>query len=33
LHGKDGEIQAWCAAVPFLRPADLPLPAEFEGAG
>ncbi|MEW9899873.1 exonuclease SbcCD subunit D C-terminal domain-containing protein [Chitinivorax sp. PXF-14] len=24
LCGRDGEIGAWCAAVPFLRPMDLP---------
>lgn len=24
LHNQAGEIAAWCAAVPFLRPADLP---------
>ncbi len=24
LHGRDGEVAAWVAAVPFLRPADLP---------
>lgn len=24
LRGADGEVQAWVAAVPFLRPADLP---------
>ncbi|MEO7495449.1 MAG: exonuclease SbcCD subunit D C-terminal domain-containing protein [Massilia sp.] len=24
LHGKDGSVQAWCLAVPFLRPGDLP---------
>ncbi len=31
LRGKGGEIEAWCAAVPFLRPADLPLLADFDG--
>ncbi len=25
LHGPHGEIEAWVCAVPFLRPADLPL--------
>lgn len=25
LHNCNNEIAAWCAAVPFLRPADLPL--------
>ncbi|MEE4377809.1 MAG: exonuclease SbcCD subunit D C-terminal domain-containing protein [Candidatus Competibacteraceae bacterium] len=24
LHNRHGEIAAWCAAVPFLRPVDLP---------
>lgn len=24
LRGADGAVAAWCAAVPFLRPADLP---------
>lgn len=24
LHGKDGSVQAWCVAIPFLRPGDLP---------
>lgn len=24
LRGRDGEIQAWCLAVPFLRPGDVP---------
>ena len=24
LRNRDGEIRAWCMAVPFLRPADLP---------
>jgi exonuclease SbcD len=27
LHGKDGAVQAWCMALPFLRPGDLPRPA------
>lgn len=24
LRGSSGEVEGWCAAVPFLRPADLP---------
>ncbi len=24
LHGKDGTIKAWCLAIPFLRPGDVP---------
>ncbi|MES2014867.1 MAG: exonuclease SbcCD subunit D C-terminal domain-containing protein [Pseudomonadota bacterium] len=24
LHGKDGTVQAWCLAIPFLRPGDVP---------
>lgn len=24
LHGQDGSVQAWCLAVPFLRPGDVP---------
>jgi len=24
LTNRDGKVQAWCAALPFLRPADLP---------
>lgn len=24
LHDRDGAVAAWCAAVPYLRPADLP---------
>jgi exonuclease SbcD len=31
LHGADGAIQAWCLAVPFLRPADLPRVEPAEG--
>jgi exonuclease SbcD len=27
LHGADGEVAAWCVAMPYLRPVDLP-PAE-----
>jgi exonuclease SbcD len=28
LHGKDGQVQAWCVALPFLRPGDVPRLAE-----
>jgi exonuclease SbcD len=24
LHGKDGALRAWCLAIPFLRPGDVP---------
>lgn len=24
LTGKDGEVKAWCVAIPFLRPGDVP---------
>ena len=24
LHGADGTVQAWCLAIPFLRPGDVP---------
>ena len=24
LHGRDGEVSAWCIAMPFLRPGDVP---------
>ena len=24
LHGADGNVQAWCLAIPFLRPGDVP---------
>ena len=24
LTGKDGKVQAWCVAIPFLRPGDVP---------
>ena len=24
LHNSDGQVAAWCAALPYLRPADLP---------
>jgi exonuclease SbcD len=27
LTGKDGAVQAWCVAIPFLRPGDVPRPA------
>ena len=27
LHGLDGGVQAWCIAMPFLRPGDVPRPA------
>lgn len=30
LHGKSGEIEAWCLGVPFLRPGDVPR-ADVEG--
>jgi exonuclease SbcD len=26
LHAANGEIAAWCAAIPYLRPQDLPIP-------
>jgi exonuclease SbcD len=33
LHGADGTVQAWCLAIPFLRPGDVPrLPAADDGA-
>jgi exonuclease SbcD len=33
LRGKDGAVQAWCLAIPFLRPGDVPRGApEQEGA-
>ena len=28
LHDADGNVAAWCAAIPFLRPADLPRPGQ-----
>ncbi|MES2318244.1 MAG: exonuclease SbcCD subunit D C-terminal domain-containing protein [Pseudomonadota bacterium] len=32
LHDRDGGVQAWCLAIPFLRPGDVPrLPAAEEG--
>ncbi|WP_306394207.1 exonuclease SbcCD subunit D C-terminal domain-containing protein [Telluria beijingensis] len=31
LRDRDGEIAAWCLAVPFLRPGDLPRLATLEG--
>lgn len=30
LHGADGAVQAWCLAIPFLRPGDVPR-SEAEG--
>lgn len=30
LRGSDGDVAAWCAAVPYLRPSDLPLPDDPE---
>jgi DNA repair protein SbcD/Mre11 len=27
LHGAGGSVQAWCIAMPFLRPGDVPRPA------
>jgi len=32
LTGRNGEIEAWCLAVPFLRPGDVPRPADSDGA-
>jgi exonuclease SbcD len=33
LHGKDGAVGAWCLAIPFLRPGDVPrLPTPEDGA-
>lgn len=31
LTDRDGAVQAWCLAVPFLRPADVPRPPQVEG--
>ncbi|MBY4896619.1 exonuclease SbcCD subunit D C-terminal domain-containing protein [Cupriavidus sp. AU9028] len=31
VHGADGEVRAWCLAIPFLRPGDVPRPALPEG--
>ena len=31
LHGKDGKVAAWCMAIPFLRPGDVPRVAAAEG--
>ncbi len=28
LHGKDGAVAAWCLAIPFLRPGDVPRAAD-----
>ena len=33
LTGADGAVQAWCLAVPFLRPGDVPRKAADDGAG
>ncbi|MES2152783.1 MAG: exonuclease SbcCD subunit D C-terminal domain-containing protein [Pseudomonadota bacterium] len=30
LHGRDGRVQAWCLAIPFLRPGDVPRAPEGE---
>ncbi|NYE59365.1 exonuclease SbcD [Duganella sp. 1224] len=32
LTGRDGTVQAWCLAVPFLRPGDVPRVATEDGA-
>ncbi len=32
LAGKDGAVAAWCVAIPFLRPGDVPRAAPPEGA-
>jgi len=32
LTGRDGAVQAWCLAVPFLRPGDVPRAASPDGA-
>ncbi|HEX8406825.1 MAG TPA: exonuclease SbcCD subunit D C-terminal domain-containing protein, partial [Duganella sp.] len=32
LTGNDGRIEAWCLAIPFLRPGDVPRGAADEGA-
>jgi exonuclease SbcD len=31
LTGKDGAVQAWCVAIPFLRPGDVPRVAPTSG--
>jgi exonuclease SbcD len=31
LHDKDGAVAAWCVAIPFLRPGDLPRFAAADG--
>jgi len=31
LRGRDGAVQAWCLAVPFLRPGDVPRIARDDG--
>jgi len=33
LHDRDGRVAAWCLAVPFLRPGDLPRLRAAEGDG
>src|SRR5690606_1090733 len=30
LRNRDGKLAAWCVALPFLRPTDLPVPTEAE---
>ena len=32
LTGRDGAVKAWCLAVPFLRPGDVPRMAAEDGA-
>ncbi len=32
LHDRTGTVRAWCLAIPFLRPGDLPRPPAGEGA-
>jgi len=32
LTGRDGQVQAWCVAIPFLRPGDVPRLPKLEGA-
>ena len=31
LHDQQGEVRAWCVAMPFLRPGDLPRVVDAEG--
>jgi len=33
LTGRDGTVQAWCVAIPFLRPGDVPRVPQVQGAG